>query len=187
VPPFAAAHLERGLAVHFRCRHPDALGVRVDVMAKMRGVAPFEELWARRTTLMVPGEGETDLLSLPDLVQAKKTQRDKDWPMIRRLVEVSYLRDRAGPTPEQVAFWFRELRTPLLLQELARERPDDLARYLDERPGVLSAAQGDSEAALAAALHEEEQAERERDRLYWLPLRAELEALRRARRNSETG
>jgi hypothetical protein len=29
-------------------------------------------------------------MGLPDLVQAKKTQPDKDWPMIRRLVEVNY-------------------------------------------------------------------------------------------------
>jgi hypothetical protein len=148
----------------------------------MRGVAPFEELWARRTTLVLPDEGEIEVLSLPDLVQAKKTQRDKDWPMIRRLVEVSYLEGRAGPTAEQVAFWFRELRTPLLLQEIARERPDDLARCMKERPGVLTAVASGTEAAVAAALHTEELAERERDRLYWLPLRAELAELRRTMR-----
>lgn len=184
VPPFGAAYLERGLAVHFRCRHPDAAGVRVDVMAKMRGVAPFDELWMRRTTLILPGEGEIDLLALPDLVQAKKTQRDKDWPMIRRLVEVSYLQNGAGATSEQIAFWFRELRTPPLLQEIGRERPDDLSRYTGERPGVLTAVASGNEAAIAAALHAEEFAEREKDRLYWLPLRAELEGLRRAMRRS---
>jgi hypothetical protein len=45
VPPFAAEHLLRGHAVHFRCHHPDAPRMRVDVMAKMRGVAPFQELY----------------------------------------------------------------------------------------------------------------------------------------------
>ncbi len=38
VPPFEAAFLERGHSVHFRCRHPDANRLRVDVMAVMRGV-----------------------------------------------------------------------------------------------------------------------------------------------------
>lgn len=46
-----------------------------------------------------------DLLSLPDPVQAKKTQRDKDWPMIRRLLESNYFANLAAPSPEQVTFW----------------------------------------------------------------------------------
>ena len=29
-------------------------------------------------------------MALEDLVSAKKTQRDKDWPMLRRLVDASY-------------------------------------------------------------------------------------------------
>ena len=36
VPPFAATYLRRGHAVHFRCHHGDAAGMRVDVMTKMR-------------------------------------------------------------------------------------------------------------------------------------------------------
>jgi len=28
-----------------------------------------------------------EILGIEDLVKAKKTQRDKDWPMIRRLVD----------------------------------------------------------------------------------------------------
>src|SRR6476619_4035433 len=49
VPPLALDHLMEGLAVHFRCRQPDVAGLRIDVMTQMRGVAPFPELWARRT------------------------------------------------------------------------------------------------------------------------------------------
>ena len=55
--------------------------MRVDVMSKMRGVDSFAKLWRRRTTIEISGGEKYDLLSLPDLVQAKKTQRDKDWPM----------------------------------------------------------------------------------------------------------
>lgn len=40
VPPFDVRYLERGHAIHFRCRHPDAPGMRVDVMARLRGVDP---------------------------------------------------------------------------------------------------------------------------------------------------
>src|SRR5262245_46037439 len=37
VPPFELKYLRRGHAIHFRCQHPDALRMRVDVMSKMRG------------------------------------------------------------------------------------------------------------------------------------------------------
>jgi len=43
-------------------------------------------------------------LSLPDLVQAKKTQRDKDWPMIRRLVEAHYFQSRGKPKMAHLEF-----------------------------------------------------------------------------------
>ena len=77
VPPFAAKYLRRGHAIHFRCQHPEASHMRVDVMSKTRGVAPFAELWKRRTTLQLPGGEQCDLLSLPDLVQAKKPSGTK--------------------------------------------------------------------------------------------------------------
>jgi hypothetical protein len=49
-----------------------------------------------------------------------------------------------------------------------------------KRPLLGQAAAGDLE-KLERALAEEELAERQRDRQYWLPLRAELEQLRHAR------
>lgn len=85
VPPFERRFLQAGHAVHFRCRIPDAAGIRLDVMAKLRGLPDFETAWNRRTTFESPTEA-IEILSLPDLVIAKKTQRDKDWPMIARLV-----------------------------------------------------------------------------------------------------
>ena len=45
VPPFESKYLRRGLAVHFRCQDPEAAGMRIHVMTKMRGVCPvFEAL-----------------------------------------------------------------------------------------------------------------------------------------------
>jgi Fe-S cluster biogenesis protein NfuA len=73
-------------------------------MSSLRGVAGFEELWARRTTIEVAGES-IDLLAIEDLMRAKKTQRDKDWPMIRRLQQ-SYFRSYTNVTDES-AFLLR--------------------------------------------------------------------------------
>ena len=47
-------------------------------MTRMRGGTPFGTLRRRREEIRVHGSGRLALLSLPDLVQAKKTQRDKD-------------------------------------------------------------------------------------------------------------
>jgi hypothetical protein len=180
VPPFAVKHLRRGHAVHFRCQHPDALYMRVDIMSRMRGVDPFAGLWRRRTTLQLAGGERVDLLSLPDLVQAKKTQRDKDWPMIRRLVEAHYFENQKHPTPPQIRFWFQELRTSELLLELAQRHPATCRRLTSKRPLLSQVISGES-INLEQALLAEETAERQRDREYWLPLRRELEALRHAR------
>ncbi len=181
VPPFEPRFLNKGHAIHFRCRHPEAAGMRVDVMTKMRGVDSFPKLWRRRTTTTLEDGTECDLISLPDLVRAKKTQRDKDWPMLRRLLEANYFKHREQPTPQQLRFWMLELRTPELLIELASAKPQ-LRRRLEETRALLDFAEPGNEAALADALLKEELAEREIDRRYWAPLKKELEQLRLVRR-----
>jgi hypothetical protein len=181
VPPFEGRYLQMGLAVHFRCRHPEAKGSRVDVMSRMRGVADFPVLWERRTTVTL-GKEAIDVLALPDLVMAKKTQRDRDWPMISRLVQASYFAGRDAPTVQQVEFWLRELRTPALLVEAAATFPAECARLAAERPLLSLAEAGDAE-ALDRALRDEEQVEREADISYWAPLKAELRRLRQSRRS----
>jgi hypothetical protein len=177
VPAFTARHLWRGHAIHFRCFHPDAEGIRIDVMSRMRGVAPFEKLWKRRTTLILPGNATVHVLSLPDLVVAKKTQRDKDWPMIRRLVEAHYFEHRRDPNRARVAFWLTELRTPELIVEVARQHERACRRLASSRPLLSFALSADLE-GVNRELAKEEAAERDEDRRYWSPLRKELETLR---------
>ena len=152
VPELDRAHLDRGHAVHFRCGREDVAGLRVDIMSRMRGVDGFEELWRRRTTVHDEG-GEIDVLSLPDLVNAKKTQRDKDWPMIRRLLE----------------------------QELELCAGHPVAAAQQSRPAVDAARRGELELT-RSLLSKEEQAESDDDTLYWSSLRRELEWMRRSRR-----
>jgi hypothetical protein len=183
VPPFEPQYLDRGHAIHFRCEHPDAVSFRIDVMARLRGVDPFDALWSRRTTWDVPEGLRVDSLSLPDLVASKKTQRDKDWPMVRRLVEVSYDKDFADPTPVRIDFWLRELRTPELLADCTGWFPDDARRLAGERRAVEAALSRDLD-AIRESLAAEEARERALDRAYWDPLKAELEVLRHRRGHS---
>jgi hypothetical protein len=179
VPSFDARLLARGHAVHFRCNREDVAELRIDIMSSLRGVAAFEELWQRRTTIETEGQ-EVDMLSIEDLVRAKKTQRDKDWPMIRRLVEQSYFGAAVPPPRALVDFWLRELRTPELLLAVASAHPDAATNLVPARLAIAAALRGDVPAT-NEALGAEEREERRKDREYWEPLKRELEELRRAR------
>jgi hypothetical protein len=181
VPPFELDYLERGHAVHFRCNDPNYMGLRIDIMSHMRGVPPFEELWNRRSSWQVDNDLTVDLLSLPDLVLAKKTQRDKDWPMIRRLLEADYLRNRYTASIEQKNFWLRELRTPEFLIELTAQEPELSLEVSKLRNPIITAALSKDNAYVLNALEEEERLERLADRAYWSVLRNELEQLRHSK------
>ena len=179
VPPLDEGVLAKGHAVHLRCRREGVAGLRIDLMSSLRGVAGFEELWARRTTLEVAGE-TVNLLAMEDLVRAKKTQRDKDWPMIRRLVEQSYFAHSRPATEKLVRFWLRELRTPELLVEAAAAYSERAYTLAARRPALAAAVTGDIE-SVRERIEAEEREERRKDREYWAPLKQELEQLRLAR------
>ena len=183
VPPFETQFLERGHAIHFRCKHPEAKDIRLDVMTKMRGCDPFDQLWSRRTTLEDKDGNIYEILGIEDLVKAKKTQRDKDWPMIRRLVDAHYDQYRDEPNDERIRFWLRESRTPEVLIEVATEHSEVLQQMFRERP-LLSDVIGAQREALQNALEVEQNHERVADEKYWKPLKKELEAIRQSRRGA---
>jgi hypothetical protein len=181
VPPADWRYLDRGHAIHFRCQHPEAFSIRIDIMTKMRGCDDFEMLWQRRTTIQDTEGVIYELLGIEDLVKAKKTQRDKDWPMIRRLVDAHYYQNRDEPTEARVRFWLLESRTPEMLIRVAAENPEITQQMIRVRP-LLTETLGASRRALAAELEKERLAEMEADRAYWRPLIRELETMRLARR-----
>ncbi len=181
VPPFEMEYLERGHAGHFRCEHPEAAGMRIDVMTRLRGVDDFDSLWQRRTTLADDDGTQYELLAIEDLVKAKKTQRDKDWPMIRRLVEAHYAEHKDEPTDERITFWLLESRTPDMLIEVTANHPDRARELAKSRP-LLGEAFAASSTALSKELLAEQHAEMATDKNYWAPLKRELESLRGKRR-----
>ncbi len=180
VPPGELEYLHRGFAVHYRCHHPEAEDMRIDIMSVMRSVDDFPKLWERRTEIGDEDGTVYPLLSLPDLVLAKKTQRSKDWPMIQRLIEADYALNWRTAGGAQVRFWLREMRSPSLLVDLVNEHPALAREVAAERP-LLALAVANRIDELSAALADEERQERERDRIYWQPLKLELERLRHRR------
>ena len=177
VPALTEEALRKGHACHFRCQGPDLEGLRIDVMGRMRGVEAFPALWKRRMTFDLPEIGSVDVMGLQDLVLAKKTQRDKDWPMIRRLIEADMHRQGLNASRDRIRFWLRECRSPESLQTLSLMYPDEAKASAEQRP-LLATVPSDPIETIAHNLRDEEEYERELDRAYWRPLKDELERLR---------
>ncbi len=174
-PDISEDVLLNGHACHFRCRREDVKGLRVDIISIMRDVAPFNELWERREEIGLSGVGKIAVIGLSDLVRTKKIQRDKDWPMIRRLIESDIFNASNNPSRRKICFWLTECRTPELLISLAAEHPDLTSNMLQDRPLLRYAIDANSE-EIQRLLKDEEDKERDLDRQYWKPLKAELEA-----------
>ncbi len=179
VPALSASVLRRGHACHFGCRAPGVEGLRIDVMGKMRGVRSFSRLWLRREEFNLGGAGRIPVMSLQDLVAAKKTQRDKDWPMIRRLVEADIHRARTRVPGSRVLFWLAECRTPELLVALAGRYSRLARRQAKQRPLLKVAVREDTPAVVRLLAAEQRQIQTI-DKKYWTPLRKELERWRHA-------
>jgi hypothetical protein len=167
--------------VHFRCKGGTPDGLRIDIMTRLRDLPAFDELWQRRTTITDENGESFDLLAVEDLVQAKKTQRDKDWPVIDALVEGHHRVWQTQPTADRVAFWLKESRTVERLIDLAARFPAETDALTKSRPLLRLAIVGQMD-RLREALDAEVRAEQARDRAYWAPLKAELEAFRRVER-----
>ncbi len=176
-PDLSVEALLKGHVCHFRCQRKDLKGLRVDVIGVMRGVDDFHELWKRREEIEAPEIGRIVVIGLSDLVKSKKTQRDKDWPMIRRLIEADIHAAPDQASDDRIRFWFAECRTSELLILLAEEYPEIARMMAANRPLLDFAIQG-SRDEVQRLLREEEDKEREADREYWKPLRKQLEEWR---------
>ncbi len=176
-PALSVGALLKGHACHFRCQRKDLKGLRVDVIGVMRGVDDFHELWKRREEVEATEIGKILVIGLSDLVKSKKTQRDKDWPMIRRLIEADIHAAPDQASDDRIRFWFAECRTPELLILLAEKYPEIARTIAANRPLINFAIEG-SRDEVQKLLREEEDKEREADREYWKPLRKQLEEWR---------
>lgn len=178
VPPLELKYLKKGHACHFRCHREDVEGLRIDVMSKLRGCDTFSEMWERRYKLIFDERNTINIIGLKDLVQSKKTQRDKDWLMLKRLVNNDILLRNYDAAKEDIRWWFQECMDADVLIELSKKHPDIARESIANRPLLNSAVRSDIK-KLHRGLLKEEELERDEDRKYWAPLRKELETLRR--------
>lgn len=180
-PGLSMEYLAKGHASHFRCRARGVAGLRVDVMGRLKGCEPFSRLWLRRSRVRVPGAGSIDIISLADLVESKKTQCDKDWLMLTRLVENDVFINNGRGATSKVLWWLTQARLPETLVGLCADHPAQAKKAAVARPLLREAIRG-SVRTLSALLKKEEAAARASDVKYWSPLKKELEKMRLGRK-----
>lgn len=176
VPPLRNEFLERGHACHFRCYAEPVKNLRIDIITKLRGCEDFDKLWQRRFILKLPDNKIIDVIGLEDLVQSKKTQRDKDWLMLNRLVENDMVLTKKH-SDKKIKWWLCECRDADKLIGMANKNINLVRECIKKRP-LLIAARKKNVAKLTELLHDEELLERKADKKYWQPLIRELELLR---------
>lgn len=176
VPPLKKEFLDKGHACHFRCYAEPVKNLRIDIIGKLRGCDNFEKLWERKYTIKISHNKAIELIGIEDLVQSKKTQRDKDWLMLKKLVENDMILTRK-PTTEKIKWWLYECRNSKILIELVNKNKD-LAKECSEKRPLLKIALKKDIKKLEKLLYKEELSEREKDKKYWEPLRKELAILR---------
>ncbi|OGC43546.1 hypothetical protein A2Y85_07595 [candidate division WOR-3 bacterium RBG_13_43_14] len=182
VPPLSKAFLDKGHACHFRCYASAVKNLRIDIFSKMRGCSDFSTLWENRFTVKFPDRQKVEVIGLLDLVQGKKTQRDKDWVMLKRLVENDIYLTRK-PSSKKIRWWLTVCRNPDTLIRLVKRYRGYAKHAITARP-LLKAALKNKTALLQKLLLQEEKKEREKDKKYWAPLRRELERLRHKKTKS---
>lgn len=166
-----------GQPCHFRCHNKDVENLRVDVLSILRGCDPFDQLWKRKNTVSLKSGEIINVISLRDLVQSKKTQRDKDWFMLKRLVDNDIFLHKKNPSKDHLNWWFKECRNLEILIKLVNQYPDAAQKSVKDRPLLMAAIQSKRE-KLKEKFEQEENLERQKDREYWAPLKKELESLR---------
>lgn len=178
VPPLEKRYLDRGHACHFRCHASGVEQIRVDILSRLRGCDDFPFLWNRRFELNVTSGPKINVIGLRDLVASKKTQRDKDWFMLQRLVDNDIALHENTSDIDKIKWWLSECRSPNSLINLCERYPGIVKQQVLIRSLLKTAIRGD-EKKLSRLLEDEKAKEQEKDKAYWKPLRKELESLRR--------
>lgn len=187
-PPLSHRHLRRGHGFHFLVPAHRGAFAYLDVMGRPPRVGSFASA-LRRATLIDSDWGTLPVVSIPDLVELKKTRRLADYDVITSLVRIrvrqqervrrSLLRWALGNAfrVEEI-LWLLGLRGDST--ELAREvgRPSVVA--LAKTPGRSGDA--DSYALAQPLIATEIAALQARDVAYWSPIIDELRVLHRAGR-----
>ncbi|MDO9541186.1 MAG: hypothetical protein Q7J98_02540 [Kiritimatiellia bacterium] len=184
-PPLNVSYLKEGHGFHFLL--PGVMDVFVDVMGSPPRVSSFPQAMKRSRRMTTPW-GRIPVVSIPDLVELKKTQRLEDYPVISRLVLAHCRNPSTAINVTTTAWAFANMfdfygltalaeRYQAIIRSSADRRMTALKRMF--RPlsgGHLPQRVQD---ALEADIMRRVQSCRRADQIYWKTIIASLKRLRR--------
>lgn len=181
-PPLTLRWVRRGHGFHFRIPQPGQMPAYLDVMGRPPRVGSFDPAFRRRRVFETPW-GRLPVVSIPDLVELKKTNRPGDYEVISRLVRLRLSESAAGPG---LLTW--AARNTFRIEDLLTLRSAYGNAWRSAAAGrppairsLLTSIREPSERAIRAAnrtLHGTMSELLERGRRYWLPRIRELRQLR---------
>ncbi|MCG2661751.1 MAG: hypothetical protein L6437_16085 [Kiritimatiellae bacterium] len=185
-PPLTTTYLRKGHGFHFTLPAEDGTDWYLDVMGVPPRSPAFNVAWRRSIRMKTPW-GMVPVVSVPDLVELKKTQRLEDYAVISRLVVA--LMNRSGLKPShRLARWaVQNIFSPALLTELIQQQPWIATCQGHGMAGIRAfgskIVKGEKPGQILERRIEREMMKRmtacqAADRLYWRRIIAELKSLR---------
>ena len=185
-PPLDIAYMNEGHGFHF-ILPSGAMDVFVDVMGVPPRVFSFP-LAMKRSRRMTTPWGRIPVVSIPDLVELKKTQRLEDYPVISRLVLAHCRNPATGLNVTTIAWAFANMfdfsgltaltkRYQAIIMSSASPSMTALKRIVRSLSG--GALPQRAQDTLEADIMRRIQSFRRADQVYWKPIIASLKRLRR--------
>jgi hypothetical protein len=185
-PALTAEAAARHHGFHFTIPEPEeGTAVYLDVMGRPPRVGSFGRARQQARTFETQW-GTLCTVGIPDLVELKKTQRPRDYPIVGRLV-LTFMRERRATFSEQELRWAADNVFGLTeFRQLVDEFPN-VARVLGSAPVLREAAESLSRGGLLAEAVEDEIEDvfdarmarlRKADRHFWRCVVEELRQLR---------
>ena len=121
-PPLTLSHLRKGHGFHFTLPAEDGTDWYLDVMGVPPRSFAFNVAWRRSIRMKTPW-GMVPVVSVPDLVALKKTQRLEDYAVISRLVLALVNRSGLKPSRRLARWAVQNIFSLTLLTELIQQQP----------------------------------------------------------------
>lgn len=179
LPPLKLSYLKKGHGVHFRFKY-QGRNFNIDILGKAPRVSGFLSAW-KDAQLIDWHRLNVPVLDAQRLIATKKTDRERDYPVIQLLGELIFEQARRErKNRKTIILWLaKESRNPQHLRNIARWNGGRQALLESKRPAAILAAQNASAIEIQEELNTEKEKLKEENREYWRPLISELRQLRR--------
>lgn len=185
-PPLTLPYLRKGHGFHFTLPTKGGTDWYLDVMGIPPRSPTFNVAWRRSVRMKTPW-GMVPVVSVPDLVELKKTQRLEDYAVISRLVVAMMNRSGLKPNRRLARWAVQNIFSPALLNELIQQQPWVAAIAGRGMAGIRTfgskIVKGEKPGQILERRIEREMMQRmtacqAADRRYWRRIIAELKSLR---------